>query len=139
MYALMDGTIRHLPGGVDEFMRLIEPADTSAAQTTKAAQAASIGVTTAATSASKRAAACDDAPAKSAAQLRFERKKRYDKLDRKLPKLQERVDAIKEDMLSCDPTCAEKLACLQSELEAAQQEKQQVEDEWLELACMLDE
>lgn len=139
VYALMDGTIRHLPGGVDEFMRLIEPADTSAAQTTKAAQAASIGVTTAATSASKRAAACDDAPAKSAAQLRFERKKRYDKLDRKLPKLQERVDAIKEDMLSCDPTCAEKLARLQSELEAAQQEKQHAEDEWLELACLLDE
>ncbi|MDI1460003.1 ABC-F family ATP-binding cassette domain-containing protein [Catellatospora sp. KI3] len=120
VYALPgDGTVRHLPGGVDEYLRLVEPA--SAATTTRA-----------------QAGAAPVKPAgggPSAAEVRAA-KKETSRIERQIEKLNQREEKLHTQMAE-HATDFAKIAELDASLKALQDERGLLEDEWLELAELI--
>lgn len=127
-FALIDGHLRHVPGGTDEYLRLL-----NAATQNRNAQAPSSETTM---SDGSQAQESPSEPALSNAERR-ELRKRFDAVARKLDKRQAEPDRIRKEMAEADPTDYEHLMELQNELAAAEKEISDLEDEWLELSDML--
>lgn len=127
-FALIDGHLRHVPGGTDEYLRLL-----NAATQNRNAQAPSSETTM---SDGSQAQESPSEPALSNAERR-ELRKRFDSVARKLQKRQEEPERIKKEMAAADPSDYEKLMSLQEELAQAEQEISDLEDEWLELSDTL--
>ncbi len=116
-YALVDGKITHLPGGVDEFLSMPRRKASS-----NMAPSESIEDTS------------DTEVSQLSNKERVKLKKRYDSVSLKLSKLQEAPKEIKERMAKADPSDFEKLLELQNELDSCLNEISELEDEWLELS-----
>ncbi len=121
-YALVDGKITHLPGGVDEFLSMSRKTSTS-------------------NMAPCAKADFDDEKHDESSQLsnkeRVKLKKRYDSISLKLSKLQEQPSQISTMMQEVDPSDYEKLLELQHDLDNVREEIANLEDEWLELSEIL--
>ena len=124
-YALIDGHVRHCPGGVDEYLSILSKAGATATGSRPGAAAA--------------------APQKPARQPsdglsnaeRRELKKRFDAVTRKLDKLRGEPDRLRAKMASAPANDFEKLMALQQELDATLAQTSDLEDEWLELSDRL--
>lgn len=127
-FALIDGHLRHVPGGTDEYLRLL-----NAATQNRNAQATSSETTM---SDGSQAQESPSEPALSNAERR-ELRKRFDAVARKLDKRQTEPERIRKEMAEADPTDYEHLMELQNELAAAEKETSDLEDEWLELSDTL--
>lgn len=127
-FALIDGHLRHVPGGTDEYLRLL-----NAATQNRNVQAPSSETTMSDGSQAQESAS---EPALSNAE-RLELRKRFDAVARKLDKRQAEPDRIRKEMAEADPTDYEHLMELQNELAAAEKEISDLEDEWLELSDTL--
>ena len=127
-FALIDGHLRHVPGGTDEYLRLL-----NAATQNRNVQAPSSETTM---SDGSQAQESPSEPALSNAERR-ELRKRFDAVARKLDKRQAEPDRIRKEMAEADPTDYEHLMELQNELAAAEKEISDLEDEWLELSDTL--
>ncbi len=114
-YAIIDGQFRHLPGGVDEYLRL------------RAEQA------TASRGPQRPADATGAAPGLSGAGLRAAQKE-IAAIDRKLVKLAARIDAAHEQIARHDQSDYEGLTQKLKELRALQDEVTELETRWLELS-----
>ena len=124
-YALVDGDICHVPGGVDEYLDMIHMR--SAYKNTKTKVIA------------ETEESQDSGQANGLSnQEWFEMKKRFDAVGRKLKKISDNPQLIRDKMSACDPTDFEQLTKLQEELNATQAEIDEYEEEWLELAEVLD-
>ncbi len=124
-YAVLDGRFRHLPGGVEEYLRL------------RAAQAA------APRSAAEGARAVASAPAAAApagltGAERRAAEKELASIDRKLQTLQQRIAAIHADMAAHDSSDFAGLSALNDALRALEAETAELEERWLELGEQLD-
>ncbi|WIY81696.1 ABC-F family ATP-binding cassette domain-containing protein [Propionimicrobium sp. PCR01-08-3] len=127
-YAIIDGRLRHLPGGVDEYLRLQE----EAAQT-------SISATRPADPTSRRQSsspAPSTGPHRSGAEEHAARKE-LAASERRLERLAGQSATIQEKMATHDPSDYEGLTKLNEKLQAVQQESSEVEERWLELAEQL--
>jgi len=122
-YALIDGQVRHVPGGVDEYLALL---DERRADATDARPEAAEQVMDA------------DTPTMGNSERR-ELKKRLDATSRKLEKLRGAPDEVRERMTRTPASDYEALMALQHELEDATVRIGELEDEWLELADALDQ
>ncbi len=109
-YAIIDHSIRHLPGGVDEYLRLRH-------EESQAAPAAVTRDTSASSAAEQRAAA-----------------KALQATERKLERLGERIDAVHSAMADHDPSDYVGLGRLHDELRDLEAELAELEDAWLELS-----
>jgi ATPase subunit of ABC transporter with duplicated ATPase domains len=124
-FALLDGHLRHVPGGVDEYLRLLDERD-----------------------ARRQKSADDDAddptekvdpphatavPGMSNAERR-DLKHRFDAVTRRLEKLSGEPDRLRNAMGEADPTDYVGLEALQDELDQTNAERSELEDEWLELS-----
>ena len=109
-YAILGGGLRHLPGGVDEYLRL-------RALQTRTVPDAEPRVTTASSAAEQRAAA-----------------KALQATERKLARLGERVEAMHVRMAGHDPADYLGLGRLHDELRDLEAEVAELEDAWLELS-----
>ena len=124
-YALIDGHVRHCPGGVDEYLTILSKSGATATGTRPGAAAA--------------------APQKPTRQPsdglsnaeRRELKKRFDAVTRKLDKLRGEPDRLRAEMASAPADDFEKLMALQQELDATLAQTSDLEDEWLELSDRL--
>ena len=124
-YALIDGHVRHCPGGVDEYLSILSKSGATATGTRPGAAAA--------------------APQKPARQPsdglsnaeRRELKKRFDAVTRKLDKLRGEPDRLRAEMASAPADDFEKLMALQQELDTTLAQTSDLEDEWLELSDRL--
>ncbi|WP_261164637.1 ABC-F family ATP-binding cassette domain-containing protein [Microbacterium sp. Marseille-Q6965] len=118
-YAVLDGHLRHLPGGVDEYLRLRREGAGSARATppSPAPAAASPGLS----GAERRAA-----------------EKELASIERKLQNLQSRVTRIHADMAAHDPADYDGLAALNADLRDRMAEITELEERWLELGEQLD-
>ena len=110
-YAVMDGHLRHVPGGVEEYLRLRErqlSAQGEAAQT---------------------------APAEPArgAQLHTARKE-LGATERRLTKTSGQIDKIHDRMATHDPGDFEGLAAMTQELRELEEQVAELEERWLELS-----
>ena len=113
-YAIMAGRLRHLPGGVDEYLRL-RAADRAAGR----AELSQPKPPTAA-----KASAAEERAAR----------KELSATERKLDRLAQRIDTLHQQMADHDHTDYPGLARLDSELKAAEVETEQLETRWLELS-----
>ncbi len=135
-FALIDGQIRHVPGGVDEYLRLLRHHEPDAAQNNAiVSRVVSQGQQDAVPEGAAETSA--KAPKMSNVRRR-ELKKRYDAVQRKLEKLSSEPDDIRRLMGECDPTDFEGLQKLQGQLEDCEAQISELEDEWLELDELLE-
>ena len=109
-YAILGGGLRHLPGGVDEYLRL-------RAEERRAVPEAESRDTTPSSAAEQRAAA-----------------KALQATERKLARLGERVEAMHVRMAGHDPADYLGLGRLHDELRDLEAEVAELEDAWLELS-----
>jgi ABC-type multidrug transport system ATPase subunit len=110
VYAMFgDGRLTHLPGGVDEYLAR---ASTVVSEAAPAAAASTDG--------------------RSAAEVRAARKE-LERLERQLGKLDQREKSL-HDQLAEHATDYAKVAALDADLRALQEERSRVEEEWLVLA-----
>lgn len=117
-YAIIDGRLRHLPGGVDEYLRLraAAPALAAPAKVTPAPQ---------------------PTPRLSGAEAHVARRERA-AAERRLDRLAETIAALHERMVQHDHADHAGLTALAAELRAIEAEQSALEDRWLELAELVD-
>ena len=122
-FALIDGHVRHVPGGVDEYLSLLS----ARAQTTSRASGDASGEQT-------DGAGSVDAPKTLSNAERRELKKRFDAVTRRLEKLDGEPDRLRAKMSDVDPSNYAELMAAQAAVDECEQEQASLEEEWLELS-----
>lgn len=127
-FALIGGHIRHVPGGVDEYLKLLDEAADESGDSDSGAE-----LREAHTTQEPPATRPDDGKKPLSNKERRELKKRHDAVERKLEKTSSIPDQIKKMLEDTDPTDYAELTRLQEELKSAEDEISALETEWLEL------
>ncbi|GLJ60972.1 ABC transporter ATP-binding protein [Microbacterium barkeri] len=121
-YAVLDGRLRHLPGGVDEYLRLRDAQEAARDR----APAAAAG-----------AAAATPGSGLSGAELRAAQKE-LAAAERKLEKLQADIAKVHDRMAAHDQSDYEGLGALSAEIRALEEQTAQIEERWLELSELVE-
>ena len=159
-FALIGGKVRHLPGGVQDYLDMVEaikngkglPADTpgfagtgsSSAKSGKGKAAAVNAAASLPQSASRIAPSSEganngeDSTSKLTGKAFHEASKRVNAIERKLAKLEERKTELEAQMAAHDPSDYEGLNKLNEQLTAVNTESDNLEAEWLELSEQLE-
>jgi ABC transport system ATP-binding/permease protein len=114
-FALVDGKVRHMPGGVDEYLRLLD--GRSAARVEAKPEKPK-------TKAREGTVKADD----------YRLKKDLASTERKLRTHITKADAIRAEMQEADPSDYATLLAAQGRLQIAEQQVSELEDEWLALS-----
>lgn len=125
-YAVIDGSFRHLPGGVDEYLVLSAAGAGGSAAGSAQARAAS----------SAQASAEPEAPKVSGAELRAAQKE-SGAIERRLAKLAAEQEKLSEQMSAHDASDYAGLAALGEQQQTLQDEIDELEMRWLELSELL--
>ncbi|MEE8704115.1 MAG: ABC-F family ATP-binding cassette domain-containing protein [Olsenella sp.] len=131
-FALIDGHVTHVPGGVDEYLRLLDEHERA-----RAAAQEEAARRDGARDGGDGAASAGDAATGLSNKERRELKKRYDAIERRLEKLEGEPDRLRGELAGVDPTDYEALVAAQRRVDDAEAEISSLEDEWLELADRL--
>lgn len=144
-FALIGGKIRHLPGGVQDYLDMTEAikngkdpfADEKTGKAGKGDAAASTG---AAGDSSSVSADGDSAAAtpKLTGKAFHDASKRVSAIERKLAKLEEQKADLEAQMAAHDPSDYEGLGKLNEQLQAVTDESESLEMEWMELSEQLE-
>ena len=129
-FALIDGHIRHLPRGVDEYLEMSAHAPKPVAHA-KAPQGA-------AQADSAKAAAAGDGPQLSGGEIR-ELKKRMRSCENKTNTLRGKIEQAQADMAAADPSDFEALGKFQQQINDFQAQIDELDEQWLEAAEALGE
>nr|WP_255546375.1 MULTISPECIES: ABC-F family ATP-binding cassette domain-containing protein [unclassified Nesterenkonia] len=143
-YAIFDGRMRHVPGGVEEYLRLKNArangasADTSGSGSSGSGGSAGGGSSKAAAVARREAmksasASSAGGPALSSAEER-EVRKEVGSLERKMQKLITQMEKKQRQMADHDPSDFEGLGKLTADVSRLQSENAALEERWLELS-----
>lgn len=117
-YAVIDHGLRHLPGGVDEYLELAEQA--RQASRPKSDEPSSLRVNL--------------ENGKTSSKADYETQKRLQSVERKLAKASAQAAQIESQLAETDPADYEKLAELAKELQAARGRVEQLEAQWMDAA-----
>ena len=144
-FALIGGKIRHLPGGVQDYLDMTEAikngkdpfADEKTGKAGKGDAAASTG---AAGDSSSVSADGDSAAAtpKLTGKAFHDASKRVSAIERKLAKLEEQKADLEAQMAAHDPSDYEGLGKLNEQLQSVTDESESLEMEWMELSEQLE-
>ena len=131
-FALIGSTLTHMPGGVDQYLELVNAsasmgATPGAKQTNTRLDGASGGNTKTSAPAEKGLSNAE----------RRERKKRFDAVARRLEKLDGEPERLRAQMESVDPSNFSALMEAQAKVDACEAEIDALEEEWLELSELL--
>ncbi len=126
-YAVMDAALRHLPGGVDQYLALRRSESATSKETAATASGSASPVRTDASA----------SPALAGADLRNAQKE-VASIDRRLAKLADRVAGTHERLAEHDQSDYEGLAGLTGELRGLENEVADLETRWLELSEQLE-
>ena len=118
-YAILDGRLRHVPRGVDEYLRLRSEQDAAHAtdRPDVASQPGSEQPTGAVSGAQRHAA-----------------QKEISSIERRLDKLTATIEAVHQQMAEDDPSDYERLQQRADEVRELESEVEQLEERWLELS-----
>ncbi len=133
-YAVLDGHLRHLPGGVDQYLQLragqlSRPEPAKVIERVEITPTGPVASTSSTTSASK--------PKLGGADLR-NAEKELGAIDRKLAKLQGEEAGIHERLAAHDQSDYEGLTALSTELRALEQQVADLETRWLEVTALIE-
>ncbi len=132
-YAILDGRLRHLPGGIDEYLRLRShalSADKAPARPPARTPAPALAAAPAAAAVSATGFTPGSAAERAA-------KKELDRLDRQIARAGESEAKLHAE-LAAHATDYEKLTALGTRLAAVEAEKADLEERWLEVAGSLE-
>lgn len=134
-FALIDGKIRHLPGGVDEYLKIMEDYERANMQESKAGfEASSRAVAGDSSDADSAEKSNQKYEAKLSGKAYYDATRRVSAIERKLEKLEEEKSEIEQKMASHDPSDFVGLQELNEKLQANQSESSALEEEWLALS-----
>ncbi len=122
-YAVLDGRFRHVPGGVDEYLRLLERSRAGAGAVTTGAPTEASG----AVGGEVAPSGLDGAALRAA-------KKELGALDRRISKLTGQIEALEKKMAEHDPADYVGLTALGTDKAALEAEVAAVEEQWMTLA-----
>ncbi|MRJ76449.1 ATP-binding cassette domain-containing protein [Aeromicrobium sp. SMF47] len=117
-YAILDGHFRHLPGGVDQYLRLRKEQDTPAASNPS-------------TAGHVKASKLSSADERNA-------RKEVGSIDRKMQKLSARIDALHVELAEHDPSDVPGLLARTKEVADLEAQVAAHEERWLELTELLE-
>ncbi len=141
-FAILDGKVRHLPRGVEEYLELAERAEVAGALpagfVTAQEQAADEVAGKAEALAAAAGEATPSAPKLSGGEIRT-LKKLMASNEKKTETLRGKIEAKQEEMTACDPSDYVALGALQGEIAALEEQIEALELEWLEAAEKLGE
>ncbi len=141
-FAIVDGKVRHLPGGVDEYLRLIDARERAAAAGGGAADAAA-GASGRGGGAGRGAGAVADVAPETGARLTGGEQRALRKLmasnEKKADTLRGKIEAKRQEMAQADPSDYLVLTALQEEIADFESQIEALELEWLEAAEKLGE
>lgn len=123
-FALINGHLRHVPGGVDEYLRLAE-------------HAGAVGDDSPAAAPCKKQAPAQPTGLSNAERQRL--KKEVSSIERRLASKRERAEQLKASMAEVNPTDYQALEARQQEIDAAFAEVDELETAWLEASERLGE
>lgn len=129
-FALVDGHIRHLPRGVEEYLEMSARASKPVAHA-KAPQGAAASETA-------KDAAAGDSPQLSGGEIR-ELKKRMRSCENKTNTLHGKIEQAQADMAAADPSDFEALGKFQQQIDDFQAQIDELDEQWLEAAEALGE
>ncbi len=134
-FALIDGKIRHLPGGVDEYLKIMEDYERANMQESKADfEASSRAVAGDSSDANSAEKSNQKYEAKLSGKAYYDATRRVSAIERKLEKLEEEKSEIEQKMASHNPSDFVGLQELNEKLQANQSESSALEEEWLALS-----
>ena len=128
-FAIIDGRLRHLPGGIDEYLQIVND---ESRQTDALAASAAAKVTTTATGASN-----PEQGALSNAELRA-LKKTLNSTERKMSTMQKRITDAEARLHTVDPTDFQALGDIQAEINDFRAQLEELELIWLETSEALE-
>ena len=141
-FAIVDGKVRHLPGGVDEYLRLVDARERAAAAGGGAADAAA-GASGRGGGARRGAGAVADVAPETGARLTGGEQRALRKLmasnEKKADTLRGKIEAKRQEMAQADPSDYLVLTALQEEIADFESQIEALELEWLEAAEKLGE
>ena len=143
-YALIDGRLRHVPGGVDEYLRLLDERDAAAADPAQAGKKGDSAGPRASAGSPGAPAGSEGAEAQGAAGNGLTRaeeyrlKKQLSSLERKMETQRSRTAELEEGMAAVDPTDYQALEDQQVKIDAARAALDELENEWLYLSERLE-
>ena len=150
-FALIGGKVRHLPGGVQDYLDMVEDLKNGKGLPEDRAGFAGTGGSSAKCGAQGKGSAAESVPqstssegAQDSAEPKLsgkafhEASKRVNAIERKLAKLEEQKSDLEAQMASHDPSDYEGLNKLNEQLTAVNSESDDLEAEWLELSEQLE-
>lgn len=150
-FALIGGKVRHLPGGVQDYLDMVEDLKNGKGLPEDKAGVAGTGGSSAKRGAQGKGSAAESLPqstssegAQDSAEPKLsgkafhEASKRVNAIERKLAKLEEQKSDLEAQMASHDPSDYEGLNKLNEQLTAVNSESDDLEAEWLELSEQLE-
>lgn len=150
-FALIGGKVRHLPGGVQDYLDMVEDLKNGKGLPEDKAGVAGTGGSSAKRGAQGKGSAAESLPqstpsegAQDSAEPKLsgkafhEASKRVNAIERKLAKLEEQKSDLEAQMASHDPSDYEGLNKLNEQLTAVNGESDDLEAEWLELSEQLE-
>ena len=117
-YALMDGKLRHLPGGIDEFLRLYDQREQQRSAQAPAPKAEAAPATAGGLSNQEQRAL----------------KKSLQSAERRMDTLRKKIAEAEERLQQADPTDYQALGEIQAEIDGFRASLEEREAEWLDLA-----
>ncbi|MFU0480591.1 ABC-F family ATP-binding cassette domain-containing protein [Gardnerella vaginalis] len=155
-FALIDGKIRHLPGGVDEYLQIVEKLQRdhensisaknssgsatntgTASNTSTTGTSSTAGASNTANSTTKESAESVESAPKLTGKAYHDAARRVSAIERKLAKLEEEKSQIEAQMAAHNPSDFVGLQSLNEDLQKNEQETSALEDEWMELSEQL--
>jgi len=126
-FAIVDGRIRHVPGGVDEYLRLLDARRDARAAATAAKPAKSESAPAIVASGQDEARTLSNIEERSL-------KKELASTERKLDTLGKKADAVRIEMRTTDPSDYIALGDVQGRLHEIERQISDLEDVWVELS-----
>ncbi|MFC3479934.1 ABC-F family ATP-binding cassette domain-containing protein [Kocuria carniphila] len=134
-YAVINGQFRHLPGGVEEYLKLSASSDSGSAA--GSAGASNPMAASSSGSGADAAAGSPSEPKLSGSEARAAQKE-LGAVERKLQKLNKEAEALDETMAAADPSDFEGLGKLSAKKSELQEQMDELEMRWLELGEALE-
>lgn len=134
-FALIDGKIRHLPGGVDEYLQIVEKLQRD--HENSISTASTVNASSTANSTTKENSESTVIEPKLTGKAYHDAARRVSAIERKLTKLEEEKSQIEAQMAAHNPSDFVGLQSLNEDLQKNEQEASALEDEWMELSEQL--
>ncbi|MGP5412456.1 ABC-F family ATP-binding cassette domain-containing protein [Brachybacterium paraconglomeratum] len=132
-YAVLDGTVRHVPGGVEQYLAL-RAASEEAAAGSASSRATGAGSSGAAGSGSGGSSAV--APALSGAEAHAAQKE-LGAIERRMQKLEKQTESLHAKLAGHDQSDYQGLQEITTQLQEVERENEELEERWLELSEQL--